>query len=266
MPQNFQAFVDDSYTTDAEFVLGGHIAAPEAWAAFSSEWEALLPSGTLSADGRYHFKMSEMAMTEERMECVPAFYWLIEKYALASISCKFDVAEHKRASARVRKKFLDLGYLIYPNKFDNSYFFGFRCLLDMFHSNREAIKFLIPLDENVDFIFDNQTEKSFILEAWNDYVAERPDETREYYGATPRFEDDREYLPLQAADLWAWWVREWYEEDSIDLPTKMDNFDFGKWRGKQRPSIAISFNEEQIVTALEALVVEGIASQTGRSS
>ena len=54
----FQAFIEDSYTRDGEFVLAGHIATEEAWVQFSKEWEELLPSGgTLAANGEYHFKM-----------------------------------------------------------------------------------------------------------------------------------------------------------------------------------------------------------------
>ena len=85
--------------------------------------------------------------------------------------------------------------------------------MDHFHQQgREALQDLIPLTEKVDFYFDDQTEKSIILRGWDDFVAEMPDdEIKQYYGATPRFENDQDFLPLQAADLWAWWVREWYE-------------------------------------------------------
>jgi Protein of unknown function (DUF3800) len=123
---------------------------------------------------------------------------------------------------------------------------GFRGLVDGFHLERERIQSEIPLNETVDFIFDDQTEKSFIMSAWNEYLAARPDDIRDYYGATPRFENDQKFLPLQAADLWAWWVRRWYEEDAITVPDKMRAFDFGKWRGKRRPVLAFSYSEERL--------------------
>jgi len=63
-----QAYIDDSYKRNGEFVLAGHIATAESWAKFAKEWEALLPSaGTLASNGNYHFKMSEMAANPERM-------------------------------------------------------------------------------------------------------------------------------------------------------------------------------------------------------
>ena len=84
MALTYQAFIDDSYTHGGEFVLAGHVATAENWAKFAAEWENLLPSGTLGKSG-YHFKMAEMAAIPERMERVPAFYWVVEKYALGSL-------------------------------------------------------------------------------------------------------------------------------------------------------------------------------------
>jgi hypothetical protein len=254
---SLQAFIDDSYESD--FVLGGHIASAESWAIFAKEWETLLPSGVLAANGKYHFKMAEMASTPERMERVPAFYWLIEKHVLVSISCRFNLVEYISAKERVREEFHKMGITIDFDRWENPYSFAFRALVDKFHNSRKDLEAVIPLGEKVDFIFDSQSEKSFILAAWDSYIAGREDDVRDCYGATPRFENDQQFLPLQAADLWAWWVREWYEEEDGKLPKKMEAFDFGKWRGKLRPSIAVYFDENHIVEALEALAFENLA-------
>lgn len=113
------------------------------------------------------------------------------------------------------------------------------------------------MDEKVDFIFDNRMEKSFILAGWEDMVKVQDEEIQKHYGATPRFEDDQEFLPLQAADLWAWWVREWYEDDDApmpELPRKMKVLDFGKWNGKKRNIIAFSWNEDQLFDLYQRLL------------
>jgi hypothetical protein len=55
------------------------------------------------------------------------------------------------------------------------------------------------------------------------------------YGKTPDFADDLEIVALQAADFWAWWVREWYEEDAPDppdVPERMRRLKFDGWQGK----------------------------------
>ena len=98
----FQAYIDDSYSSKTKvFVLAGHIASSESWADFSSEWEAMLPYGILDSNGRYHFHMTEMAMNLERRKRVPAFYRIIEKHALISISSSINLDDLKRAKERI---------------------------------------------------------------------------------------------------------------------------------------------------------------------
>lgn len=236
-----QAFIDESYTAYGTFVMGGYIASAEAWSKFAKEWEELLPFGTLAKNNKHHFKMSEMAVNSERMGRIPAFYRVIERHLPLSLSCRISMPELERAKARVWVENLNIDW----GFADNPYSMAFRCLVDMFHNNREAMKAVIPLDQVVDFIFDNRTEKAAILASWDDYLAARPDNIREFYGATPRFEDDQKFLPLQAADFWAWWVREWYEAGT---PEKIETQDFGGWKAAREPvGMAISVNEDELV-------------------
>jgi Protein of unknown function (DUF3800) len=258
MALDFQAFVDDSYTANGEFVLGGHIATAERWAALSKEWEALLPLGTLSNQGAYHFKMAEMAQTAERMNRVPAFYRVIENHVRLSISARMNLADFAAAADRCKKTLAAHNFQVDLAKWGNPYFFLFRGLIDEFHKSREdeGVDRHLPLDEKVDFIFDNQSEKGFIIYLKN----EEGKKTRQYHGATPRFEDDKDFLPLQAADLWAWRVREWYEEEANDPPAKMANFDFGTWRGKKRSTLALSWSEQQIFDRLMEVAWQNFGS------
>ncbi len=107
MAVNFQAFFDDSRTTNGEFVLAGHIATAEQWAEFTKEWALLLPLATKAKNGRYHFKMSEMA-SSDRMKHVQAFYRVIEKYVALSVSCRMNQADFVRGRG-VRS--VAIGYL-----------------------------------------------------------------------------------------------------------------------------------------------------------
>jgi hypothetical protein len=80
----------------------------------------------------------------------------------------------------------------------------------VFHNrNAELIRHLLPDGERIDFYFDTRSEKSAITKGWEAFVSRRPDAFRQFCGATPRFEDDKDFLPLQAADFWAWWIRKW---------------------------------------------------------
>jgi hypothetical protein len=131
----------------------------------------------------------------------------------------------------------------------NPYFYCFRVLIDNICLNRDKVP-TIPIDEKVDFYFDERTEKKIIWSAWDETVEKAEEWQRKFFGSAPRFEDDSEFLPLQAADYWAWWVRKWYEEENSDLPEKMRNFNFGSWQGKKRPLVAINNRLEQIVERL----------------
>lgn len=202
-----QAFIDDSYKAEGVFVLGGHIASAEAWAEFARQWEELLPYGTLDKYGRYHFKMNEMVQTPERTERIGAFYRVLEGVNPVSIACKINIADLKRAQRRIWV----LGHAINWADFNDPFYFTFRALLDWIHEHRELLPG-VSADEKIDFIFDEQSQKRAILSSWDGFIANRVPEVQRLYGATPRFENDNDFLPLQAADLWAWLTRQWFED------------------------------------------------------
>lgn len=241
-----QAFIDESVEQDGVFVLGGYIASAESWAAFSREWKRLLPYGTLNEHGRFHFKMSEMAMNPERMARVPAFYRVIEDHVIGFASARIDGAALRRAVSRI----VIPNTLIDWGSYANPYYITFRCLVDMFHIHRPMMADAIPLGEKIDFYFDNRTEKKPILEMWNNYVKARPDEVRQFYGATPRFEDDVDFLPLQAADFWAWWVRKWCVDGTPENILKGGFSIQMSERKRKFLRVDISFSEDELVTTL----------------
>ncbi len=234
-------------------MLAGHIASAESWAKFAREWEQMLPYGVLTKHGRFHFKMAEMAQTPERMSRVGAFYRIVEEHALMSISSRINIAELNRARERIHVPGLRIDWDFLGNPF----MVAFRSLMDMFHSHRRRFDGIIPADQKVDFIFDRQGEKRTIEAGWDDYIAQRPPGFRDLYGAGPRFEDlnavadaTMTSCALQAADLWAWWVR-----GEAGTPEQIESPDFGTWKEqKRRPKIAISFNEDQLVNVIRGLM------------
>jgi Protein of unknown function (DUF3800) len=246
-----QAFVDDSYSPDGTFVLGGHIATAEAWAKFSEEWEKLLPLGTLAPNGKYHFKMTEMAANAERMARVAAFFRVIEKHVMMSLHVKLNLGDMERAKARVwaPRRTINWGF------FQNPYLVAWRGLLDHIHGevSRPIVEKVLPPGERIDFIFDEQTEKKVILPIWDEFAATRPDSYRVTLGSMPRFENDQEFLPLQAADFWAWWSRKWYADGT---PEKLDSMNFGHWKVNRRdyPRLSIAYDEDGLVRLLLGLL------------
>jgi len=252
----FQAFIDDSYRPECgNFTLAGHIASAKAWAEFSKDWEEMLPFG-LRDEAGYYFHMVEMATLPERMARVPAFYRIIEKHVLLSLSCTVSIPSLSRAMARmwVPNTSIDFGYLLNP------YLIASPCLLDQFHYNKHLIDEILPADQAVDFYFDEKTkEEQFIRNIWSSYLANRTDDIRKRFGEKPQFKDDRKFLPLQAADLWAWWVRKWYDEGAYE---KVGEGDFGEWRinRKDLPRIDIFVGEDAMVRFLKTEIRSMVGS------
>jgi hypothetical protein len=73
----------------------------------------------------------------------------------------------------------------------------------------------------VDFIFDEQEPAEFKCLQWYAALREKlPEPQRTIIGNTPSFKDDRDIMPLQAADMLAWHVhREFnYPNERRDIP------------------------------------------------
>jgi hypothetical protein len=248
-----QGFIDESYDDGGTFVLGGCIASAESWAAFTKDWEPMLGVyGLTDKDGIRYFKMSHMASVPERMARVPAFFQVIEKHIWAFVSAKINTYELRRALSRLMVPNLALDW----SEFSDPYCMAYRALLDMFHTMRPKMDMGLP-DDKIDFYFDRHTKKKAIWAAWDSYIQERPEEAKKYYGAMPRFEDDNDFKPLQAADFWAWWVRSWYNEGPNVVAQKMESMDFGPFKlttERQIPRIDISFTEDQLVDGLKSVM------------
>lgn len=251
----FQAFIDESEDATGAFVMAGHVAPIDVWAKFSADWERMLPKGgLLHEDGYWHFHMLEMAKTPERMARVRGFYRLIENQLPLSVSVRMNERDLRRARRRIYVPgvSIDFGFT------ESAWMLSFRALIDSFHSSKvrteAGLVGALPIDAKVDFIFDEHSKEGQVRRAWDAYVAERPDDAQARFGRLPRFEKDHEYPGLQAADLWAWWVRKWQAEGVAS--ERISNPIFDGWTGGRRmpAKLDIYFSEDDLVDALKALI------------
>jgi hypothetical protein len=262
-----QAFIDDSASNGGTFVLAGYIASAEQWAAFAPEWESLLPLATRGSN-KQRFKMSEMGGA--RMQHVPKFYGLAEKYAAFAISCKIDVGDLARAFDRIWIDGVHIDFARF-SRMNNPYFVTFWKLLECFHVTRlqnprlmpadVSLSEVLPLDQKIDFYFDEHSAKNSILEVWNLFLNDIPEETRALFGHMPRFEDDECFMPLQAADFWAWWVRKGHEDGKL---REYEQARFPTWTGtKPVPGIMLELGEDELVQHLIYATRINLAHQHG---
>jgi len=240
-----QAFIDDSYRKDGVFVLAGYVASAEAWAKFAKDWEQLLPLfGRRKRNGKYHFKMSEMA---HQLDRVVPFHKTIEQHIGVSLAYQMRLDDLERAKRRIVIEGSHLVWKLNPFKF------AFRELLKHFHlarigENRELLQRRLPSERPIDFYFDKESSSSEIYDVWERFVATRPENIRHLYGSMPRFEDDEIFLPLQAADFWAWWVRKGAEDGNLQ---QIGNADFGVWKGRNNiMAMVMRASEDQLVEAI----------------
>ncbi|MBX5112661.1 DUF3800 domain-containing protein [Rhizobium lentis] len=242
---SWHAYIDESYNPDGDaYVIGGCIATKAQWTEFSAEWQLFTERfGRIDATRRRYFHMVEMThMVEE----VAFFYSVMSRHVPVFISARFNRSEFERAKRRIYVP----GTIIEWEPV-NYYWIAFRCLLDKFHLERPKLETFIPLNEVVQFHMDDTYDRKFVESVWQEYIYHRPDDVRDRYAGVPIFEDDKNVPPLQAADLWAWWVREWTERGE---PQRIRSHDFEEFTRPRHPSLRctvdIEFNEENFLSVL----------------
>lgn len=97
-----QAFIDESFAERGTFVLDGHVASAESWANFAREWYEMLPFAPRNKEGKFQFKIAEMAVNPDRVNRIPGFLRIIENDTILSLAAVIDWKDIARAKARVQ--------------------------------------------------------------------------------------------------------------------------------------------------------------------
>ncbi|HEV2359907.1 MAG TPA: DUF3800 domain-containing protein, partial [bacterium] len=196
-----EAYIDDSGSSarDITFALAGFVANVEAWALFSKAWQTVL-DGPPKLD---YFKMHEAfrrsgqfsgwtedAIQRRLMQLVD----LIRSGGLIRVHCTMHRADY---NATIKGKA--------DSRIDDPYFPCFYQVLVA------VIKFQIQNQwtQKIDFVFDEHGGVGHRTVLWYDaFKKAYPKESRTYLSGPPIFRDDKKFLPLQAADLYAGQIKE----------------------------------------------------------
>lgn len=195
-----QAFCDESLDSDGFFVMAGYVAPVENWLRFNDQWQGVLDLSEHPYQPIPRFKMSAMS-GYRGLRRAEKFYRVIEEHATAAFSVRIDVAAMKRAKVRAKWPVA----LEDDHAMSNPYYFAFRLVTE----GLAKVQSQLGLAQPVDFVFDEHTSSKYCSRAWDSFKDKAPPEFKQYLGAPPIFRKEEEYLPLQAADLYAWWVRKW---------------------------------------------------------
>jgi hypothetical protein len=146
--------------------------------------------------------MNEAALSG-MMERAMFHYRAIGRHNIFGIGCAVPV---EPLSKVVRE-------LNLPPALENPYYLAWRAVITL---SIEGSKHL-NLNEPIQFVFDDQSEKTNIIKAWDDFYASVPPDVRARIRGTPSFLRDDDVMPLQAADLIAWWARRQYVKDKDSM-------------------------------------------------
>jgi hypothetical protein len=212
-----QACIDDSgnESGDPLFVLAGFIAPCEAWASFSDDWRKALDE----PPGLAYFKMREAERLQdefdrrkgwtERMrdDRLIAFVRLIQRY----VSFRVHVSVRHDLFAKYIKT---LKTPIRRSISNNPYYLLFSQLI----LTTAAVRMSLGMSEPVDFYFDEQGSLGDdAVFYWDNFmrlsVTASNTNFGPYLGRKPKFEDEKGFMPLQAADLYAWQLRRHMEDN-----------------------------------------------------
>jgi hypothetical protein len=185
------------------FVLAGYLARVEDWCAFADDWNALLrkePSKLDYIKGYEAFGLRKQfkGWTEnDRDERLKEFLQVTERYSGKGLAI---VVPHDAFLAILKQSFQP-----FKNPYMFAYALSFSVMLHFAHGN--------PDREPIELIFDNDLVKRRQAEkAYKEIFRVYPADFVALLGSNdPRFEDDKQFNPLQAADLLAYCVRARYE-------------------------------------------------------
>lgn len=218
-----QAFVDDSggKGTTRHFVLAGLVGSSEAWAEFADEWAAVLresPSISL-------FKMAHAAnltgqfrgMNEtERDDKLRALARVINRHPKITTFSMIDLDAHAITWAKQQR----------PHS--EPYFWPYQAtIMAVCHELWD-----IGWRERFEIIYDEDVIFGPRARLWYPVIRrlmeiEYPEQAT-ILPADPMFKSDDEFLPLQAADMFAWCYR--------NATDKQDNEAFN-WLLKEMPNV-----------------------------
>jgi hypothetical protein len=212
----WQAFIDDSGHRGHSpvLVLAGGISPIARWADFVPHWQGMLDM----LPAIKYFKMNEAARgrgqfrgwsEERRKERVALAYSTIENYVEFQVSCIIHLEPFFRIFTEETTE----------KRAINPFYIGFSAIISGVARHQRSL----GLINKVDFIFDDQCmEKGKIMDAWDLFKQYASSDTKDFIGRAPIFQDDKEVVPIQAADLIAWWIRKMasMKSNKIEVPWK----------------------------------------------
>ena len=224
----FQAFFDDSGSGGSPvFVLSGFVGPVASWERFSDEWQKLLDESPKLE----YFKMREAAQlcdqfagmkAEERNQRIQKFFGVIRDTVHQSASCVIPMEPFKR---------IWKGNMSGEKEWNDPYYVAIWDMITLLtdqHNKFRMLEIFAKKDGTppsaygvLDFIFDDNPRLAAKVSPYYQIVRDKMHPLfRGWIGASPDFEDDKDFLPLQACDAQSWYFRRLFAERFGNEPFK----------------------------------------------
>lgn len=247
-----KCFSDDSTcqnSDDQVGILSGVVLDLPSAKELVLDWERLLPThGVLSAQNIYHFKLAEMLANQERRARVPAFVDVINRCCALTVSVGLKRNEYFKALNTFERDNAEKVSVQYGSNPFHLLFLGLHQGLSLKQLRPFEIIGQKPIDE---WIIDQSAEAKIVDREWESYSRLFTEEERQLFRARPIFRDDKDYLPIQAADLIAGSVREWVRS-GVDFRDASQLVVCGKQL--TTPHLHYWYSEEAILDCLNDLI------------
>lgn len=202
-----KAFADDSGTMKEGpvFILAGYVASIDPWNALSDEWQEVLDDPL--QDGSCRLEYFKMTQADNQTYCFDG--WSKTDCEKVVMRMAAIIPKHVLYAVRVTIGALDFQEVQaqYPHHQQSPYELLFN------HVMMAAIhrKKTLNIEDKIEFIFDEQGREGKRAKArFMDAFHRIPKEMSSHIAGEPLFKDDKQVLPLQAADLFAWQLRKYH--------------------------------------------------------
>lgn len=157
--------------------------------------------------------MVEMNESKERRSRIPVFARVIERHVELMMSLRIYIPDLMKAHDRLAVPHRQMAQF-QPMK--ELFKLGWTQMLANFANARHGFFDVIPKERDVSFIFDQHSAAKKFLNAWGEKERDYP-QLSSMYDKKPSFENDRVFLPLQAADMLAWMIRDICSQNSATI-------------------------------------------------
>lgn len=195
-----QAFFDDSGVgQEPVYCLAGYIGPADRWASFSDEWRSFLNEPPALKYWKTSHVMSFRGQLtnwsrEDRDEKLAKATSIIQKYNFLGFSVMM-----------LHDHYVD----VFSDLLHAKQWHPYRILLGGLVSYLDSYLLEHSIDEPVEVFLDTQTEqKADAIAAWQEEFAFHPHRRRSVFSSEPSWGDEKEILPIQAADMIAWEIRQ----------------------------------------------------------